>query len=97
MPPADKTKHPFFDLTVNLGNVLTALAMLAAGFTWGSAMDRRVAVLEEKAQVLKERDSQQDSQTHASVILLRSEFAELKTEIRETNRRLERLLDSMKK
>jgi hypothetical protein len=82
-----------WDKHVNVGHVLTTLSMAAAIFWWGSAMDKRVAVLEEQYRAQQQRDQQQDSSTAAAILLLRGDFAELRGEIRETNRRLERYVE----
>lgn len=81
------------DKRVNLGHLLTTLSLAVAIFVWASAMDRRVAVLEEKAAVQRERDANQDSTASAAVILLRNELTGLRDEIRETNRKLDRIFE----
>jgi hypothetical protein len=86
-----------WDRHINVGHVLTTLVMAASIFAWGSAMDRRVAVLEEQYRAQRQRDEQQDSATAAAILLLRADFAELRGEIRETNRRLERYVEGRSK
>lgn len=83
------------DKRVNLGHLLTTLSLAVAIFAWGSAMDRRVAVLEEKAAAQRERDSAQDAAAGSAVLLLRADLAGLRADTQETNRKLDRLFESM--
>jgi hypothetical protein len=93
----DDGQAPFggfqWDRHINVGHVLTTLAMAGSIVFWGNAMDKRVAVLEEQYRTQQQRDAQQDNATAAAILLLRSDFAELRGEIRETNRRLERYVE----
>lgn len=90
---ADDREPWHLDKRVNLGHLLTTLSLAVAIFAWGSAMDRRVAVLEEKAAAQRERDAGQDSAAGTAVILLRNELTGLHDEIRETNRKLDRIFE----
>lgn len=83
-----------FDKHINVGHVLTTLAMAASIFFWGNAMDKRVTVLEERARAQEQRDSSQDSALAGALLLLRNDIADLRGELREQNRRLERYLDA---
>lgn len=94
MSDDQQKKHFALDPTVNVGHILTTLTMAAAIFLWGNAMDRRVAVLEEKAHSQDRRDTQQDTTAASALLLLRSDFADLRGEIRETNRKVERYIES---
>jgi hypothetical protein len=82
-----------WDRHINVGHVLTTLAMAGSIIFWGNAMDRRVAVLEEQYRSQQQRDAAQDSATASAVLLLRSDFADMRGEARELNRRLERYLE----
>lgn len=94
MSDEQQKKHFTLDPTVNISHILATLTMAASIFLWGNAMDRRVAVLEEKAHSQEKRDVQQDSSAASALLLLRADFADLKGEIRETNRKVERYIES---
>jgi hypothetical protein len=87
-------KHFALDPTVNISHILATLTMAASIFMWGNAMDRRMAVLEEKAHSQEKRDTQQDTTAASALLLLRADFADLRGEIRETNRKVERYIES---
>lgn len=75
-----------FDLTINLGHVLTALAMLCAGFASWASLDKRMTAMEVETRIVREaqgqRDGQQDIRLRESVV-----------EIKESIQRVERGLD----
>lgn len=75
-----------FDPTINLGHILTALAMLLAGFAAWSALDKRVTAVEVESRIVREaqgqRDSEQDIRLRESVVT-----------IKESIQRVERALD----
>lgn len=92
----EREREPWhLDKRLNAGHILTTAALAVSIFAWGSAMDRRVSVLEEKARAQAERDQQQDSTTASAILLLRQEFSELRGEIRATNGKLDRLLERL--
>jgi hypothetical protein len=80
------SSHWVFDKRINLTHIITTMSIAASVFVWGSAMDRRVAVLEEKASVAYHRAERQDA-------FIASGLLELKQEIRETNRKIDRLIE----
>lgn len=94
-PPPPERPHWSLDLKVNVGHILTTLGLAAGLFTWGSAIDRRLAVLEEKATMQASIDSKQDTASQAATLLLRSDLAGMKAEISETNRKLDRLIENI--
>lgn len=91
--PEKPRQHWSFDQRINVAHLLTTVAMVAGLFGYASAIDKRIAVLEEKAIAQRERDTQQDSQALAALQLLRSDLADLRGEVREANRKLERYFD----
>lgn len=101
MPAPVPPQHPperqrwALDLKVNVGHILTTLGLAAGLFTWGSAIDRRLAVLEEKASTQASIDTKQDSASQAATLLLRADLAGMKAEISETNRKLDRLIENL--
>ena len=50
--------HWHLDKNVNLGHLLTTIGMVAAMFTWGSNVEKRIALIEQnQAQIIKRQDS----------------------------------------
>ncbi|MFZ4110389.1 MAG: hypothetical protein ACOYKQ_07965 [Polymorphobacter sp.] len=86
-----------WDRHINVGHVLTTLAMAGSIVFWGNAMDKRVAVLEEQYRTQQQRDAQQDNATATALLLLRSDFADMRGETRELNRRIERYIEARSK
>ena len=89
----DDNSHWALDKRLNIGHLLTTLSLAAALFAWASSMDRRIAVLETQQQAQIERDRQQDSALASTVVLLRNDYTGLREELRETNRKLDRLAE----
>ena len=87
--------HWSLDMRINVGHLLTTAVMAASVFAWGNSMDKRVAVLEEKAQAQAVTDSRQDQAAQAAVLLLRADLAAMRAEAVETNRKLDRLIETM--
>jgi hypothetical protein len=77
-----------YDPTVNLGHILTLLAMLAAGTAAWNAMDRRLTVLEEARVVQKERDISQD-------ISSRERMFDLQQTLNKIDGRLDKISDRL--
>lgn len=92
-PEAPRPHHWSFDQRINVGHLLTTLAMAASLFVYAGAIDKRIAVLEEKAAAQRERDVQQDSQTAAALLLIRNDLADMRGELREASRKIERYFD----
>lgn len=93
MTDDDASRPWHLDRRVNIGHVFTTLSLAGAIFVWGSAMDRRVAVLEEKARAQAERDSAQDVSLASALVLLRNEFSDLRAEVRQTNQKIDRFIE----
>lgn len=91
----DETPRPHwsFDQRINVGHLLTTFAMAASLFVYAGAVDRRIAVLEEKALAQRERDVQQDSQAAAALLLLRNDLADMRGEVRESTRAIQRYME----
>lgn len=75
------------DKRVNVGHLLTTLAMAIAAFTWAGAMDRRVAVLEEKAATHVIDQRRQDEVLERAINAMREDM-------REVARKLDRLVEA---
>lgn len=80
--------HWSVDTRLNVAHLLTTISLVAGLFAYANAIDRRIAVLEEKAASQRERDLSQDSQTASALLLLRADIADLRGELREANRAL---------
>jgi len=77
-----------FDRTINLGNVLTAISMIAAVMVSWSLMDKRVVVLEEARQAQRERDTVQDASN-------REKFQEVRETLIDLRRAVEKVADKV--
>lgn len=93
MTDDDASRPWHLDRRLNVGHLLTTLSLAAAIFAWGSAMDRRLAVIEEKARAQAERDSAQDAALASALVLLRTEFGDLRAEVRQTNQKIDRFIE----
>lgn len=71
-PPNPRRFH--FDATINLGHILTTVTLIVSLFAWGSAIDKRLAIVEERERALAHADSVQAEQFQNAVILLRNEL-----------------------
>lgn len=91
--PPPRPHHWSIDQRINVGHLLTTLAMAASLFVYTGAIDKRIAVLEEKAAAQRERDVQQDSQTAAALLLIRNDLTDMRAELREASRKIERYFD----
>lgn len=101
MAMADETRstrsgasHWSVDTRLNVAHLLTTLSLVGGLFAYANAIDRRIAVLEEKAASQRERDIGQDSQASAALLLLRADIADLRGELREANRALQRYIEA---
>ena len=81
--PTPDHKKVTFDPTINLGHVLTFISLVIAGFVAWSALNTRVAVLEEARTQQAARDSGQDA-------LIRERIAEVLAAINRVDARVER-------
>jgi len=82
-PPQGRFK---FDMTINVGHVLTVLGLIIVGATAWNAMDKRVLVLEEARLSQRDRDASQDS-------LSRDKFQEVRDALVDLRRSVEKLAD----
>ena len=79
-----------FDPTINLGHILTFVALLIAGFGAWSALDKRVTIIEESRYAQKMLDSNQDSRVTETTSQLKEVLVRL-------DRQVERLADKLDK
>jgi len=79
-----------WDPTINLGHVLTFLALIIAGFGAWAALDKRVTVIEESRYAQKPLDSNQDARASESTLQIKEVLVRL-------DRQVERLADRLDK
>jgi hypothetical protein len=77
-----------FDKTINLGHVLTMLAMVVAVLVSWSLMDKRVAALEEARITQRDRDQFQDNDR-------RDRFTEVRDALQDLRRSIEKISDKV--
>ncbi len=77
-----------FDKTINLGHILTMLAMIAAVMASWSLMDKRVVVLEEARNAQRDRDQAQDQAS-------RDKFQEVRDALMDVRRAIEKVSDKV--
>ncbi len=77
-----------FDKTINLGHLLSAIAMVGGLMVSWSLMDKRVAVLEEARTAQRERDQTQDTAT-------KEKFQEVRDALLDLRRLVEKVSDKV--
>lgn len=87
--------HWSLDLRLNVGHLLTTFALAFSVFIWASKMESRVVVLEDRSLAQEKRDANQDISSSNAVVLLRADLAGMRQDTQETNRKLDRLIESM--
>ena len=84
-PKEDTAWH--LDKKVNLSHIVATLMLAAAIFTWGSKIEQRVALVEEKASRQAQTDQAQDQEFRRYVV-------EMREDIRELSRKIDKLIES---
>jgi hypothetical protein len=79
--PAHQSGGIKFDATINLGHILTFVGFLVAGFTAWTTLDKRVTVIEERANLQTVVDRNQDAQLANNMIAIRESLSEIKQQI----------------
>lgn len=79
-----------FDATINLGHVLTFIGFLVAGFTAWTTLDKRVTVIEERANLQAVVDRNQDTHLTNNMAAIRESLIEIKQQITRINERQDR-------
>lgn len=92
-PFDDDPRHWHLDKRLNLSHLITTLAMAASIMWWGAALDRRVAVLEEARLSQRQTDERQDADLYRTLNAMKEESRMLRDELRETTRKLDRLIE----
>lgn len=70
-----------FDATINLGHVLTFIGFVIAGFTAWSTLDKRLTVIEERAQFQAQIDRAQDAKLVESMTTIKESLADIRSNI----------------
>jgi Tfp pilus assembly protein PilO len=85
MPDRDLTDPDgawHLDKRVNVSHIVATLALALSAFAWGSAIDRRVAVIETQISQAKEDNVRQDQNSAEALRMMRDEMRELRNEVR---------------
>lgn len=83
------------DKRLNISHILTTIVLAGGMLGWGSAMDRRVAVLEERAAAQRLIDDRQDADMLRALGLIKEESRLLRDELRDQGRKLDRLIERL--
>lgn len=79
-----------FDATINLGHILTFAGFILAGFTAWTTLDKRVTVIEERANTQAIIDRNQDTNLTTNMAAIRESLNEIKQQIARINERQDR-------
>ena len=79
-----------FDATINLGHILTFAGFILAGFTAWTTLDKRVTVIEERANTQAIIDRNQDTNLTTNMAAIRESLNEIKQQIARINDRQDR-------
>jgi type VI protein secretion system component VasK len=77
-----------FDPTINLGHVLTAVAMLGAGFGAYSSLDSRVTRVEERASHAEQARQETEQRTKETLSEIRGDVKEVQRSVNDVSRNL---------
>ena len=75
------------DKKVSLSHIVATLTLAAAIFTWGSQIEQRIALVEASSTRQAQVDQAQDQEFRRSVV-------EMREDIRELSRKIDKLIDS---
>lgn len=70
-----------FDGTINLGHILTFAGFVIAGFAAWTTLDKRLTIIEERANFQAQIDRQQDTRFVENVVQIKEALTEIKTQI----------------
>lgn len=82
-------RHWHLDKRVNVGHILTTVVLAISAFSWGSAMDRRLAVVEASVVQNAKDNDRQDTAMKETAQLLRNDLRTLHEDIRDISRKLD--------
>jgi hypothetical protein len=84
----DDRRKPRFDMTINLGHVITLIAFVISGFAFWNSVDKRILVLEVANNSQRERDINQDLSS-------KEKFTEVRESLRDLRRSVDKLADAI--
>lgn len=70
-----------FDGTINLGHILTFAGFVIAGFAAWTTLDKRLTIIEERANFQAQIDRQQDVRVIESVVQIKEALSEIKAQL----------------
>lgn len=79
-----------FDMTINLGHILTFVGFVFTGFAIHTSLDKRVVVLEEARTTQAQLDRHQDIVMGQHMNQIRESLQDLKNGVQRLNDRIER-------
>lgn len=82
---------------IELGNILTILAMLAAIITVWADLDKRVVILEQDKITQSQKDKHQDEMMFANSAAIKDSLAELKKYLTRVETQLDNIQDDLHK
>lgn len=83
------------DRRLNISHIITTLSLAVGLVVWAGAMDRRVAVLEERAAAQRLIDDRQDADMLRALNLIKEESRLLRDELRDQGRKLDRMIERL--
>lgn len=72
---------PHFDMTINLGHVLTFVGFILTIFASWSTLDKRVSLLEQSQLAQHQIDAQQDQRLEREIALMRASLARIEDKL----------------
>jgi hypothetical protein len=91
----DRPRHWHLDKRLNVSHLLTTVALATGMIGWGAAMDRRVAILEERAAAQRNIDDRQDAELLRAHLMLKEEIRGVRDELRDQSKKLDRLIERL--
>jgi 5-bromo-4-chloroindolyl phosphate hydrolysis protein len=79
-----------FDMTINLGHVLTFVGFIITIFAGWTSLDKRVLVLEESRSAQAQVDRHQDQLANQQLVYIRESLNEIKNSVNKLNERVNR-------
>lgn len=73
--------RPRFDPTINLGHILTFIGFLATGFGAYSHVDKRLSVVEVKAEIQAQKSSEYEARIKESLAEIKSDVKDVKRSV----------------
>lgn len=87
---SNEGKRVSFEPIINLGHVISALAIVGSAWVAWANMDKRVLVLEEGAKLQQQIDRHQDELARMNMQQIREALVDIKRGVEQTNTRMEK-------